>query len=80
MNKIAAATKGPIVTISRLKGAGALNGRELNLLMNLVTGPDEMAIGTATLTATIDESGRTMTGVYNMIGDHQALSIKLTRR
>ena len=80
MNKIAAATKGPIVTISRLKGTGALNGRELNLLMNLVTGPDEIAIGTATLTATIDESSRTMTGVYNMIGDHQALSIKLTRR
>jgi hypothetical protein len=42
MNKIAAATKGPIVTISRLKGAGALNGRELNLLMNLVTGTDEI--------------------------------------
>jgi len=80
MNKIAAATKGPIVTISRLKGAGALNGRELNLLMNMVTGTDEMAIGTATLTATVDESGRTMTGVYNMIGDRQALSIKLTRR
>ena len=80
MNKIAAATKGPIVTASRLKGAGALNGRELNLLMNLVTGPDEMAIGTGTLTATVDESGRTMSGDFNMIGDRQSLSMKLTRR
>ena len=49
MNNIAQATRGPVLTSTGLKASGTVNGRELNMLVNFVTGPDEIAFATATL-------------------------------
>ena len=80
MNKIAQSRGGPILTLTRLKAAGALNGRELNLLVNFVTGPDEIAFATGTLTAKVDEGDRVIQGSLLFIGDKEPLLLKLTRR
>jgi hypothetical protein len=80
MNKIAKGSRGPVLTVVRLKGSGALNGRELNALMNYVTGPEEIAFATGTLTAKVDESNRSMHGEMLFIGDQKAIALKLTRR
>jgi hypothetical protein len=80
MNKIAKGSRGPVLTVVRLKGSGALNGRELNALMNYVTGPEEIAFATGTLTAKVDESNRSMHGELLFIGDQKAIALKLTRR
>ena len=48
--------------------------------MNYVTGPDEIAFATGTLTAKVDESNRTMHGELLFIGDQKAIALKLTRR
>ena len=80
MNKITKGTRGPVLTVVRMKGSGALNGRELNALMNYVTGPDEIAFATATPTAKVDESNRTTHDELLFIGDQKAIALKLTRR
>jgi hypothetical protein len=80
MNKIAQSRGGPILTMTRLKAAGALNGRELNLLVNFVTGPDEIAFATGTLTGKVDEGDRMIQGSLLFIGDKNGLPLKLTRR
>ncbi len=80
MNKIAQTSGGPVVTSTRLKAAGALNGRELNLLVNFVTGPDEIAFATGTLTGKVDEGDRGIQGSLLFIGNKEALRLKLTRK
>jgi len=80
MNKIAQSSGGPVLTMTRLKAAGALKGRELNMLVNFVTGPDEIAFATGTLTASVEDSNREMLGSLLFIGDKNALPLKLTRR
>lgn len=80
MNKIAKASRGPVLTMVRVKGSGALNGRELNALINYVTGPEEIAFATGTLTAKVDESNRTIHGELLFIGDPKPIALKLTRR
>jgi hypothetical protein len=80
MNKIAQSRGGPVLTMTRLKAAGALNGRELNLLVNFVTGPDEIAFATGTLTGKVDEGDRVIQGSLLFIGNKESLPLKLTRR
>jgi hypothetical protein len=80
MNKIGQSRGGPILTKTRLKAAGALNGRELNLLVNFVTGPDEIAFATGTLTGKVDEGDRVIQGSLLFIGDKEPLRLKLKRK
>jgi hypothetical protein len=80
MNKIGQSRGGPILTMTRLKAAGALNGRELNLLVNFVTGPDEIAFATGTLTGKVDEGDRVIQGSLLFIGDKEPLRLKLKRK
>ena len=80
MNKIAQTKGGPVVTLARVKALGALNGRELNMLVNFVTGPDEIAFATGTLTGKVDEGDRVIQGSLLFIGDKNALPLKLTRK
>ena len=80
MNKIGQAKGGLVLTSTRLKGAGTLTGRELNVLMNYVTGSDEIAFATGTLTAKVDDGSRAIHGSLLFIGDKDALLLKLTRR
>ena len=80
MNKIGQAKGGLVLTSTRLKGTGTLNGRELNVLMNYVSGRDEIAFATGTLTAKVDDGNRAINGSLLFIGDKDALQLKLTRR
>jgi hypothetical protein len=80
MNKIGRAKGGLVLTSTRLKGAGTLNGRELNVLVNYVTVPDEIAFATGTLTAKVDDGDRVMQGTLLFIGDKDGQPLKLTRR
>ncbi|HSK31236.1 MAG TPA: toll/interleukin-1 receptor domain-containing protein [Candidatus Limnocylindria bacterium] len=80
MNKIGQTKGGLVLTLIRLKAAGTLNGRELNLLVNYVTVPDEIAFATGTLTAKVDDTNRAMHGSLLFIGDKEPLQLKLTRR
>jgi len=66
--------KGQIFTM------GTLNGRELNVVVNYVTVPDEIAFATGTLTAKVDDNNRTMRGSLLFIGEKNPLQLKLTRR
>lgn len=80
MNKIGQTKGGLVLTSTRLKGAGTLTGRELNVLVNYVNGPDEIAFATGTLTAKVDEGDRAIQGSLLFIGDKDPLPLKLTRR
>jgi hypothetical protein len=80
MNKIGRAKGGLVLTSTRLKAAGTLNGRELNVLVNYVTDPDEIAFATGTLTAKIEDGDKAMHGSILFIGDKEPLPLKLTRR
>jgi len=80
MNKIGQAKGGLVLTSIRLKAAGTLNGRELNVVVNYVTVPDEIAFATGTLAAKVDDGNRTMRGSLLFIGDKDPLQLKLTRR
>jgi len=80
MNKIAQAKGGPVLTSTRVKASGTLNGRELNLLVNYVTGPDEIAFATGTLTAKVEDGDKSMQGSLLFIGDKDPLQLKLTRK
>jgi hypothetical protein len=80
MNKIGQAKGGLVLTSTRLKGAGTLNGRELNVLMNYVSGRDEIAFATGTLTGKVDDGNRAINGSLLFIGDKDPLQLKLTRR
>ena len=80
MNKIGQAKGGLVLTSTRLKGAGTLSGRELNVLVNYVNGPDETAFATGTLTAKVDDGNRMMQGTLLFIGDKDGQPLKLTRR
>jgi len=80
MNKIAQLRGGLILTMIRLKASGALNGRELNLLVNFVTAADEIAFATSLLTGKVDEGDRVIQGSLLFIGDKNGLALKLTRR
>jgi hypothetical protein len=80
MNKIGQAKGGLVLTSTRLKGAGTLTGRELNVLVNYVNGPDAIAFATGTLTAKVDDGDRAIQGSLLFIGDKEPLQLKLTRR
>jgi hypothetical protein len=80
MNKIGQTKGGLVLTSIRLKAGGALNGRELNAVVNYVTVPDGIAFSTGTLTAKVDEGDRTMHGTLLFIGEKEPLQLKLTRR
>jgi hypothetical protein len=80
MNKIGQAKGGLVLTSIRLKAAGTLNGRELNVVVNYLTVPDEIAFATGTLTAKVDDGDRTMHGSLLFIGDKEPLQLKLARR
>jgi TIR domain len=80
MNKIGKVKGGLVLTSTRLKGAGTLTGRELNVLVNYVTVPDEIAFATGTLTAKVDDGDRVIQGTLLFIGDKDGLPLKLTRR
>ncbi|HVO93572.1 MAG TPA: toll/interleukin-1 receptor domain-containing protein [Terriglobales bacterium] len=80
MNKIGQAKGGLVLTSIRLKAGGALNGRELNALVNYITVPDEIAFATGTLSAKVDDGDRAMHGSLLFIGDKEPLQLKLKRR
>ena len=80
MNKIGKAKGGLVLTSTRLKGAGTLTGRELNVLVNYVTGPEDIAFATGTLTAKVDDGDRVIQGTLLFIGDKDGQPLKLTRR
>jgi len=80
LNKIGQAKGGLVLSSIRLKAAGTLNGRELNVLVNYVTVPDEIAFATGTLTAKVDDGDRAMHGSLLFIGDKDPLQLKFTRK
>lgn len=80
MNKIGQAKGGLVLTSTRLKGSGTLTGRELNVLVNYVTGPEDIAFATGTLTAEVDDGDRVIRGTLLFIGDKDGQPLKLTRR
>lgn len=80
MNKIGQAKGGLVLTSTRLKGSGTLTGRELNVVVNYVTGPEDIAFATGTLTAEVDDGDRVIRGTLLFIGDKDGQPLKLTRR
>ena len=80
LNALAKARGGLVVESARMKGVAVVSGNEVNGLLNMVAGAEDIAFGTGTLKLTLQPDGRTLRGSLDLMNHQGPQGVTLTRQ